>query len=46
MKKSGWGVITLVLVLIGANIWLLRGSDAKHLDRQDVTVDVADTFEK
>ncbi len=46
MKKSGWSVMILLLVLIGAGFWLLRGSDAKHLERQDVVVDVADTFEK
>ncbi len=46
MKKSGWVVIILLLVLIGASYWLLRGSDSVHLDRQEIVVNVPDTFEK
>jgi len=46
MKKLGWSMIILLLILIGASFWLLRGADAKHLERQEVIVDVPDTFAK
>jgi len=46
MKKAVWSVAILILALIGAIFWLLRGADAKHLDRQEVIIDVPDTFEK
>jgi len=46
MKKSGWSIIVLFLVLIGACFWLLRSTDAKHVERLEVVIDVPDTFEK
>jgi len=46
MKKSGWVVIILLLVLIGVSFWLLRATDAEQLTRREVVVDVPDTFEK
>ena len=46
MKKSIWSMAILLLILIGVGFWLLRGSDAERLTRQEVIVDVQDTFEK
>ncbi len=46
MKKSIRSIILLLLVLIGVGFWLLRATDAEHLTRQDVVIDVQDTFEK
>ena len=46
MKTSRAIVFILVLALIGSSIWLLWSSNTKNLQRQDVTIDVPDTFEK
>ena len=46
MKKSGWVFVIFVLVLISGAVWLLRGADPKHIQRQEIIVDVADAFEK
>ncbi len=46
MKTSRAIAFILVLAVVGGCIWLLRSSDAKHLQRQDVVIDVPDTFEK
>ncbi len=46
MKTSRAIVFILLLAVSGGSIWLLRSSDTKHLQRQDVTIDVPDTFEK
>ncbi len=46
MKKSLIALIVGALVLLGGFVWLLSGADAKNLERQDVVVDVSDTFEK
>jgi len=46
MKKSRIFLLILVLALIGVALWLLSGADPKNLERQDVIVDVPDTFEK
>jgi len=46
MKKSVWILIIGIVALVGVGFWLLRGADAEHLARQEVIIDVADTFEK
>ncbi len=46
MKKSRLMPLVIIIGLIVGSIWLLRSVDPKHLQRQDVTIDVADTFEK
>lgn len=46
MKKSGLAVLVVIGLLLGGAFWLLRGADADRVQRQEVVVDVADTFEK
>lgn len=46
MKKSAWIFIIGILALVGVGYWLLRGANADHVQRQEVIIDVADTFEK
>lgn len=46
MKKSQILTALVLIALIGVGLWLYRGADAKHLERQPVSVDVPDTFEK
>lgn len=46
MKKSAIALGLVLLALIGIMFWLYASTDAKHLDRQDVIVDIPDTFEK
>lgn len=46
MKKSVWILGIGVLTLIGVGFWVLRGADPEQLVRQEIIIDVADTFEK
>lgn len=46
MKKSHILFLVIIIALIGGSIWLLRGVDAKHVQRQETVIDVTDTFEK
>ncbi len=46
MKKARIVLLVVVLALIGVFVWLLGGANPNNLDRQDVIVDVADTFER
>ncbi|MBL4870720.1 MAG: hypothetical protein JKX72_07180 [Robiginitomaculum sp.] len=46
MKKPKTLPVLIIFALIGISIWLVRGTDAKHITRQDVTIDVPDTFQK
>ncbi len=46
MKKSVWILAIGVLALIGVGFWLLSGADPEQLVRQEIIIDVADTFEK
>jgi len=46
MKKSGLILIVAVLALAAVGFWLLSGADPDKLERQDVIIDVEDTFEK
>ena len=46
MKKSIWILAIGAVSLIGVGLWLLRGADPESIERQQIIVDVADTFEK
>ena len=46
MKKTKFILALLVIGLIGGSIWLLRAADPKHIERQEVVTDIADTFNK
>lgn len=46
MKKTVLILGIVVLALIGVGFWLLGGADPENLTRQEVIIDVADTFEK
>ena len=46
MKKSVWILGIGILALFGVGFWLLRGADPEQLTRQEIIIDVADTFEK
>ena len=46
MKKSVIALLVLLLVLVGIVFWVVGSTDAKHLEQQDISVDVKDTFEK
>ena len=46
MKKSLIAFIIGALALLAGFVWLLSGADSKNLERQDVVIDVVDTFEK
>ena len=46
MKKSTWLFIVLFLGVLGAAVYLLRAADAKHVQVQDITIELEDGFEK
>ncbi len=46
MKKKIIIVLGLVVLLAGLSVWLVGRTNPSHLDRQQVHVDVQDTFEK
>jgi len=46
MKKSVIALLVLLLVLAGIVFWVVGSTDAKHLEQQEITVEVPDTFEK
>ncbi len=46
MKKSHLVLVIGALILISGFVWLLSGANADNLERQDVVVEIADTFEK
>ncbi len=46
MKKNNVLPLVIILALIGGSFWLLRSTDTKHVTRQEVIVDVKDSFEK
>ena len=46
MKKSAWILAIGMLALIGIGFWLLSSTNTEQLVRQEIIIDVADTFEK
>jgi hypothetical protein len=46
MKKSVIALLVLLLVLGGIVFWVVGSTDAKHLEQQEISVEVPDTFEK
>ena len=46
MKKPIIALLALLLVLGGIVLWVVGSTDAKHLEQQDISVEVKDTFEK
>lgn len=46
MKKKQIIALLLGLVVLAVGAWLLSGASAKNLKRQEVIIDVKDSFEK
>ncbi len=46
MKKTGLILVLAVLALGAVGFWLISGADPDNRARQEVTIDVKDTFEK
>ena len=46
MKKPLLALFLLLFVLGGLAFWLVGGTDAKHLEQQEITEELPDTFER
>ena len=46
MKKSIIALAVLLLIIMGIVFWVVGSTDAKHLEQQEITDEVPDTFEK
>ena len=46
MKKPVIALLLLLGLLGGLALWLVGSTDAKHLEQQEITVEIPDTFEK
>lgn len=46
MKKPVIALLVLLFLLGGISLWLVASTDAKHLEQQEITVEIPDTFEK
>ena len=46
MKKIAIALLALLVLIIGIMLWVVSSTNAKHLEQQEITVDLPDTFEK
>ena len=46
MKKSLVALLIALLAIMGIVFWVVGSTDAKHLQQQEITVDLPETFEK
>ncbi|NNC36295.1 MAG: hypothetical protein HKO02_02475 [Hyphomonadaceae bacterium] len=46
MKKTAIALLALLVLIVGVVFWVVSSTNAKHLEQQDITVELPDTFEK
>jgi len=46
MKKFGIGLGIVLLLILGGFLWLLSGASADNASKEEVVVDLPDTFER